>query len=67
MREQQPAISLFSVGMIGMGALSAISRDFAGAATGSTQNRIDPDVSWRQGGVRRGRVALSSIVSFRRT
>jgi uncharacterized membrane protein len=28
-REQQPAISLFSIGMIGLGALSAIYRDFA--------------------------------------
>jgi len=27
--EQQPAVSLFSVGMIGLGALSVISRDFA--------------------------------------
>jgi uncharacterized membrane protein len=28
-REQQPAVSLFSIGMIGLGALSVISRDFA--------------------------------------
>ena len=28
-REQQPAISLFSIGMIGLGTLSIISRDFA--------------------------------------
>jgi hypothetical protein len=28
-REQQPAISLFSIGMIGLGTLSAFYRDFA--------------------------------------
>jgi len=28
MRDQQPALSLFSVGMIGLGALSVVSRDF---------------------------------------
>ena len=28
-REQQPAISLFSIGMIGLGALSVLYRDFA--------------------------------------
>ena len=28
-REQQPAISLFSIGMIGLGTLSALYRDFA--------------------------------------
>jgi hypothetical protein len=40
-REQQPAISLFSTGMVGLGALSAIYRDFA--LTGSPSRHFIPD------------------------